>query len=219
MSPISILTAIQTMSADPANDEFILMQDHQMHLLFADVSEDFMREMSPVHEHPSFYMRMRCVVVDPNWRVEAIEIYKKRQFGQMHLEHLPNTLKRMHIITCNQCYSVETRYLPRELDDLNLSDNQIFGSLDLTVLPPHMRELDVRSNRITGPVNILRLPKTMMRLYLHNNRIVQDTLYFDEVSERIICIDLNWNKVKRVRHVSSEKAVLEPRIIIRPYGF
>ena len=193
-----------------------------MHLLFTDISEGFMREMCPdpdVHTNRSLYTHMRGVTVDIHCRVESIAFNGLGDIGQMHLEHLPNTVQRLEVIACDQCFSVETRYLPRKLEYCNLSHNKIYGSLDLTALPTRMTEFDMRSNRITGKVNILRLPNTMTRLFLHNNRITQHTVYFDEVPECVVVIDLHGNKVKRVRHVSGMKSMCEARTIIRPYGF
>ena len=213
------LTALQTIRDDPEHSQEIQMQDRQMHLLFTDISEDFMREMCHEHTNRSFYTNMRGVTVDIHCRVEAIAFIGIGDIGQMRLEHLPNTVQRLEVIACDQCYSVETRYLPRKLEYFNLSHNKIYGSVDLTALPTRMTEFDMRINRITGKVNILRLPRTMTRLFLHNNRIIQYTVYFDEVPECFMVIDLHGNKVKRVRHVSGMKDMYEARIIIRPYGF
>eukprot|EP00009_Paramoeba_aestuarina_P008432 CAMPEP_0201513988 /NCGR_PEP_ID=MMETSP0161_2-20130828/5925_1 /ASSEMBLY_ACC=CAM_ASM_000251 /TAXON_ID=180227 /ORGANISM="Neoparamoeba aestuarina, Strain SoJaBio B1-5/56/2" /LENGTH=116 /DNA_ID=CAMNT_0047910397 /DNA_START=90 /DNA_END=437 /DNA_ORIENTATION=+ len=111
--------------------------------------------------------------------------------------------------------------LPRELIDLILYNNQIFGTLDLMQLPPKLKNLCAFRNQICGPIQLTHLPPHFEKLSLHNNKIQQKVVIYGNlppnVKELYISSQEN-DALKGVRGISVHEEL--PKVLAeRIFGF
>ena len=77
--------------------------------------------------------------------------------GNFHIGFLPNALVSLQINDSLQSYVLDTRRLPRDLRNLLLQYNRIFGSLNLQSLPLQIEQVMLRGNLVSGPIALVGL--------------------------------------------------------------
>ena len=143
--------------------------------------------------------------------VITVVCYVDEHSANFGIYYLPHYVQRIYIRMCSQEFMLETRKLPRDLEQLCLSSNRIHGSIDWRELPRGLIVLDVAWNRLQGPVDLCHLPPKMMQVSLHGNEIVQPVVLYGNLPPGIREIALSRpkdsNRIGGVRPVrASEKA-------------
>ena len=103
--------------------------------------------------------------------------YGKFRGGNFDLAYAPSSVISMLIVNCEQAYQLETRMLPRSLENANIVQNRLFGTVDLTSLPRGLVQIDLSRNGIIGPIYLANLPDTLTEINLRGNAIKQHTIY------------------------------------------
>ena len=205
MHPFTITSfAILTAEADL---QTCILQAALMREFFADVSEFFL-DRNARDQVPK---RLRTFDVcgrdgSPSWNGitcksgEVISVeYARSHAGRFHIEHLPPTVQIVRLENCQQSYKMNTRQLPRELIQLDMSNNLIRGTLDLSGIPEKTKIFRMDRNIITGPIDIRNIPESLQILGLEDNRIEQEAVYHGRISENMVQMSFRGNMIFHVR--------------------
>ncbi|KNH08778.1 receptor protein kinase [Perkinsela sp. CCAP 1560/4] len=99
----------------------------------------------------------------------------------MDIHVLPPTMECIYLTRCSLDYALNTRSLPRALEECMVSSNMLHGSVGLRTLPEHLVSLDLSMNRLAGPVDLTELPRNLKTLDLWDNRIRQSVVFFGQL--------------------------------------
>ena len=111
--------------------------------------------------------------------------------GPMKLDYLPQTVIDLEIVHCEQTIpSINTRMLPREAIQIQLSGNRIGGGLDLSALPRNLWFFAMNRNVLTGPIHFVGLPPDIQSFAFAKNKIEQRVMYYDDLPEALHTVSL-----------------------------
>ena len=126
------------------------------------------------------------------------------EFGRLHVEYLPPTVRRISMTKSNQCYEIQTSRLPRDLRKIDACENLIYGTFDLRRLPANTREVILDWNNIVGPIFLTDLPKRFEYLGMCNNSIRQKVVPLANLPETIRYIELDGNAIRKLHQVDGD---------------
>ena len=132
--------------------------------------------------------------------------YDDIDVGNFLINFLPNTIQALQLTRAHQVYSLQARLLPRNLSELNLSGNLIFGTVNLTELPTSIRFVNLQANDLRAPVSLVGLPKRLSLLNIGFNHIKQKVVYYRELPEEIERIDITATQISLLRPIDHEKS-------------
>ena len=122
--------------------------------------------------------------------------YHESTLGQFNIHFLPSTVQQIYIARSHQEYQIQPRQLPRNLRDLCMPYNKLFGSIDFESFPVKIEEIHLSFNEFCAPICLI-LPKKLRTLNMRDNPIRQRTVYYDCDPEVLKTVFFMNTKVRR----------------------
>ena len=203
MNTPSILL-VQDQSIYPFDLDFL--SDQTIMEIFID---QFPGEFQATFKHPSGDFKDVCKWkgIKCNGRRRVEDIYWDNVFPKMSppaahmqvsLDFLPPLLERFFVFTghgenrpvISAC--IDTSALPRTLNELRISFQEVRGSIDYRRLPPHIQILDVGGCNTKGTAHVTSLPKSMISLFIAENRFT-GSLHLHRLPPKLEIFDAQIN--------------------------
>ena len=157
----------------------------------------------PSHEIGQHAFKVRCD--NGVWtRISMIKVASR-----LHLEFLPQSIKKMRVIDCQQRYEFSTRLLPARAESVSLAQNALCGSLDLEVLPLPMRHLDFSYNAFSGPISFTHLPPQLVSIDLSFIILSQDCVGYGHLPIGLEAAVLNECGVMNLISVEKDQSAVQ----------
>uniref|UniRef100_A0A7S4KHD4 Leucine-rich repeat-containing N-terminal plant-type domain-containing protein n=1 Tax=Paramoeba aestuarina TaxID=180227 RepID=A0A7S4KHD4_9EUKA len=189
-----------------------------MKMFFEGLSKGGRKLLRPVARRSDF-CRWNGIACDPSYEIQEISYRNFDNWGNFNIHAVPPTTLNLEISQCRQTFHMDMRMLPRNLQYVNLSNNQITGILDLIVLPEKIQQFIVENNLLTGYINLTNLPRTLQALNVGKNKIQQRTVYYDDLPDRLghvtLVMDYGKEHIYQVRALDPARA--EPNRLTFPH--
>ena len=172
-------------------------QEILMGHVFRDLSRDFYDfalKDNPLNRGMCIWKGIKC----QDGRITSVA-YSMKSFGNFHSGYLPASVTHFRLYKCKQRYRLCTRSFPKNIRQIVLTRNFIFGTVEFAGLPRSVLLFNMIGNNLVGPLCLVNLPEHIQKVLLYSNKIKQKRVLYHNIPESVTALRIEGkNKIERI---------------------
>ena len=177
-------------------DSTLLSDQAMMGIVFEDITFNGEKVYRNANDDWTDVCEWESVKCDRNENVTKYDEIFISCSGTLNLSYLPQRMTYFSycIESPNLYGTIETKLLPRAIENFNLSQTQCNGTVNMATFPPDLEHVNLGHNHFGGPCELSDLPEKLRNLYLECNAF-EGCITLEYLPNALRNLDLSQNRL------------------------